>query len=35
MDRADLMAHSQSAGKFRPLLEDSVNAYEAGDYRGG
>jgi len=32
MNRSDLMATLIEPQKFRPLLEDSLNAYEAGDY---
>ena len=32
MDRTDLMATLDQPDKFRPVLEASLNAYEAGDY---
>ena len=33
MNRDDLMSTLHQPQKFRPLLEASLNAYEAGDYR--
>ena len=33
MNRGDLMATLHQPQKFRPLLEESLNAYDAGDYR--
>jgi hypothetical protein len=33
IDRGDLMATLDQPERFRPMLEDSMNAYDAGDYR--
>jgi hypothetical protein len=33
INRADLMATLDQPEKFRPVLEESLNAYEIGDYR--
>ncbi len=32
IDRKDLMATLDQPAKFRPVLEDSLNAYDSGDY---
>jgi hypothetical protein len=34
IDRGDLLATLDQPEKFRPVLEDSINAYDSGDYRG-
>jgi hypothetical protein len=33
MDRSDLMATLGQPERFRPILENALNAYDAGDYR--